>query len=72
MVDNRNNQKLALEQGVPRALINLLKTRNVTVQLKVALALESLARDNVVLQISILELGAAENMINLLKVCCYF
>lgn len=63
---------LALNQGVVRALINLLKTRNVTVQLKVALALESLCKNNYILQRAILDLGAAEHMINLLKVCFVF
>lgn len=68
VLKNKSNQNLALEQGVIRSLIDLLKSRNVTVQLKVALALESLATDNLRLQKSILELNAAEHMINLLKV----
>jgi hypothetical protein len=51
-------------------LINLVqKSRKTAVQLKVALALESLSKDNLKLSRKILELGAAESMISLLKVC---
>jgi hypothetical protein len=51
-----------------KSLIDLSKTRNVTVQLKIAAALEALATDNLVTQTAIMEYGAVDHMINLLKV----
>ena len=60
---------MALDQGVTKALINLVqKSRKTAVQLKIALALESLSKDNLKLSRNILQLGAAESMISLLKV----
>jgi hypothetical protein len=57
-----------LKQNGVKALIDLLKTRNVNVQLKVASALEALATENLVTQLAIMEFGAVEHMISLLKV----
>jgi hypothetical protein len=68
VINNKNNQFLALEQGVPRALTSLLKIRNVTVQFNIALALESLAKNNDILCRFLIEMGAGEGMINLLTV----
>ena len=69
MINSKVNQNLALTQNVPKYLTNLLKTRNVTVQLNTALAFESLAKRNNKLSHYLIELGAAESMIMLLKVC---
>lgn len=66
--NNRKNQQIALKQGVLRALVSLLKSRNMTVQLKVAMALESLAINNVETQQAILAFDAATYMIKLVEV----
>lgn len=65
---NRGNQLLALEKGVIKPLVDLLKSRNMTVQLKVSMALESVAIKNQTTQEAILKLDAASYMIRLLEV----
>ena len=69
-ITNRNyqNQLIALQQGVIKPLVDLLKSRNMTVQLKVAMSLESLAVNNQSTQNAILALDAAFYMIKLLEV----
>ena len=69
--NNRNNQNIALQQGVIQALVGLLKSRNMTVQMKVALALESLAINNVETQQSILSYDADSYLIKLIEVSLY-
>ena len=59
---------MALDCNLISVFVNLLKTRNVTVQLKIAMALEAISNDNLINQDVILSLGAAEHMIHLLKV----
>ena len=66
--NNKKNQQIALKQGVIRAIVGLLKSRNMTVQLKVAMALESLAINNVETQAAILTFDAATYMIKLVEV----
>ena len=59
---------LTLNQGLIKPLVDLLKSRNMTVQLKVAMALESLAINNQTTQEHILSLDAAIFMIKLVEV----
>jgi hypothetical protein len=66
--NNYSNQMLALEKGVIKPLVEMLRSRNMTVQLKVAMALESLAINNQSTQDAILELDAAIFMIKLVEV----
>lgn len=62
------NQLMALEKGLIRLVADLLKSRNMTVQVKAALALESLAINNLITQSAIIELEAVSDMIRLLEV----
>ena len=66
--NNRANQLLALEQGLIQPVVELLKSRNMTVQVKAGLALESLALNNQTTQNAIIELDAVSYMIRLLEV----
>ena len=69
--NNQDNQLLALKLGVIKPLVDLLdvlKSRNMTVQLKVAMALESLAINNKETQEAIVALGADIYMIKLCEV----
>ncbi len=69
--NNNKNQNLALEVGLLPPLVDLLdllKSRNMTVQLKVAMALESLAINNRRTQEAIVKLGADIYMIKLCEV----
>lgn len=69
--NNHKNQNLALEKGIIEPLVDLLdllKSRNMTVQLKVAMALESLAINNRRTQEAIVALGADICMIKLCEV----
>ena len=66
--NNNKNQTIALKNGIIRPLGVLLKSRNMTVQLKVSLALEALAVNNQATQEAILEYDAANYMIRLMEV----
>ena len=69
--NNQKNQNMAQEMGIIKPLVDLLdllKTRNMTVQLKVAMALESLAINNQQTQEAITALGADIYMIKLCEV----
>lgn len=57
-----------MKKGIIKPLTDMLKSRNMTVQLKVALALESLAINNQSTQEAILEFEADAYMIKLLEV----
>lgn len=73
--NNQKNQLLALKLGVIKPLVDLLdvlKSRNMTVQLKVAMALESLAINNKETQEAIVALGADIYMIKLCEVFFQF
>jgi hypothetical protein len=59
---------LALKQGIIMPLVDLLKSRNMTVQVKVGMALESLAINNQATQNAILQLDAPSYIIKLLEV----
>jgi hypothetical protein len=58
----------ALHGGVIEPLVDLYKSRNMTVQLKISMAIESLAFNNQNVQNLILSLDAVENLIRLLEV----
>jgi hypothetical protein len=66
--NNLENQKQALKQGIIMPLVDLLKSRNMTVQVKVGMALESLAINNQATQNAILQLDAPSYIIKLLEV----
>ena len=66
--DNYTNQMDALKNKIIRPLGLLLKSRNMTVQLKVSAALEALAINNQYTQEAILEYDAANYMIRLMEV----
>lgn len=66
--NNHTNQSIALKNGIIRPLGLLLKSRNMTVQLKVSAALEALAVNNQATQEAILEYDAANYMIRLMEV----
>jgi len=66
--NNFANQTIALKNGIIRPLGLLLKSRNMTVQLKVSAALEALAVNNQAAQEAILEYDAANFMIRLMEV----
>lgn len=73
--DNYQNQNLALQLGIIKPLVGLLDTlvvRNMAVKLKVAMALESLAINNVKTQEAITLLGADIDMIKLCEVSPLF
>lgn len=57
-----------MEQGLIQPVVELLKSRNMTVQVKAGLALESLALNNPTTQNAIIELDAVSYMIRLLEV----
>ena len=65
---NYEIQLNALKKDLITPLVNLLKSRNMTVQLKVALALESVALNNHQVQHAIIKLDAPIYMIRLLEV----
>jgi hypothetical protein len=66
--NNYNNQIIALRKGLIKPVIELLKSRNMTVQLKACMAIESLAINNQLVQDEILKLDAESYMIRLLEV----
>lgn len=66
--NNRENQQLALDQGLIVVVAELLKSKNMTVQVKASLALESLSLNNQITQDALLGLDAATYMIRLLEV----
>ena len=66
--NNRENQQLALDQGLIVVVAELLKSKNMTVQVKASLALESLSLNNQITQNALLGLDAATYMIRLLEV----
>ena len=66
--NNYSNQNQALNYGLIKPVVDLLKSRNMTVQLKACLALESIAMNNQKCQEEILNLGAEVYMIKLLEV----
>lgn len=66
--NNKENQQLALDQGLIVVVAELLKSKNMTVQVKASLALESLSLNNQITQDSLLGLDAATYMIRLLEV----
>lgn len=70
--NNYTNQMIALRNGIIRPLGLLLKSRNMTVQLKVSSALEALAINNQAAQEAILEYDAANFMIRLMEVNIIF
>jgi hypothetical protein len=65
---NLKNQMEALKQGLIPPICELFKSRNITVQLKVSMAIDSLATNNQSIQDAILELDAASYLIRLLEV----
>lgn len=65
---NVKNQNLALDQGLIKPLVDQLKSRNMTVQLKVGLAIESLSFNNQAVQNIILQMDAISHLIKLLEV----
>ena len=72
--NNNQNQNLALGLGIIKPLVELLdslKVRNMAVKLKAAMALESLATNNVKTQEAITLLGADIDMIKLCEVCVF-
>ena len=68
---NKKNQQLALDQGLIRSIVDLLKSRNVTVQLKTARAIESLAIDNQNTQDAILSLDTTTYLMRILEKMYY-
>jgi hypothetical protein len=66
--NNFNNQLLSLKQGAIEPVVNLLKSRNITVQLKAALAIESFTMNNQATQKAVLDLDAASYLIKLMEV----
>ena len=66
--NNYTNQIICLKKGLIKPVVELLKSRNMTVQLKCCLAIESLAMNNQLVQDEILKLEAESYMIRLLEV----
>jgi hypothetical protein len=66
--NNNQNQMISLKKGLIKPVVDLLKSRNMTVQLKACQAIESLAINNQQTQDEILKLEAESYMIKLLEV----
>ncbi len=66
--NNNQNQIISLRKGLIKPVVDLLKSRNMTVQLKACQAIESLAINNQLTQDEILKLDAESYMIRLLEV----
>ena len=66
--ENYKNQMQALRQGIITPICDLLKSRNITVQLKASLAIEAMATNNQNTQDVILDLEVVSCLIRLLEV----
>ena len=66
--NNNQNQIISLKKGIIKPVVDLLKSRNMTVQLKACQAIESLTINNQQTQDEVLKLDAESYMIRLLEV----
>ena len=70
--NNNQNQIISLKKGIIKPVVDLLKSRNMTVQLKACQAIESLTINNQQTQDEVLKLDAESYMIRLLEVSILF
>ncbi len=70
--NNSQNQIISLKKGIIKPVVDLLKSRNMTVQLKACQAIESLTINNQQTQDEVLKLDAESYMIRLLEVSILF